>query len=198
MSHCHLIVSGVARELGRLEEQFQIHHVVDDDGTFPAPFRLPAVSFHVPALDDLGLLVETCAERLGRLDHHVLIFFLMAQAETVAVAAVDDEADVMVPGEITGLIKSLGVFLCQRQQRGIAGQFIQIPHAAGEEPAPPVGIAAVIYFTLVVQSNRIETFSACLNRVNLQSDLCPCVFNGFLLPVSFRSGSLLRAGCHGQ
>ena len=37
----YVIESGVAGQPGSFEQQFEVHHIINDNGTFPATFSLP-------------------------------------------------------------------------------------------------------------------------------------------------------------
>jgi hypothetical protein len=57
MTDGYVVKSGIARYLGGIKKQFQIHHVVDNNGTFPVFFRIG-----IPRLDDSGTGFIACDE----------------------------------------------------------------------------------------------------------------------------------------
>ena len=58
----YFIESGITGQFGCFEQKFQVHHVVNDNRTFPASFTLPAIAFYIPALNDSGIRAKTGTE----------------------------------------------------------------------------------------------------------------------------------------
>ena len=180
MAHGDAVVSRVARKLGGFKHQFEIHHVVDDDGAFPALLGLPTVRIvDVPRLDDASARTEAGGERLRCLHHHVLISLDVLQAQAVAETAVDDEAHVVVARQHFGrfdgarhVFRLLGPLL-------VASEFVEIPQGAGEEAATPVVRTAVAHFALLVERHGIERFLGFLDSGRFQSHLFRGKVNGF-------------------
>ena len=59
MCYGYFMESGITGQFGFLEQKFQVHHVVNDNRTFPASFTLPAITLYIPALNDSGIGAET-------------------------------------------------------------------------------------------------------------------------------------------
>ena len=58
MRHRDLIERRITGQTRSFEHQFQIHHIVNDNRTFPTPFGLPS-AFHIPRLDNPGSRTKT-------------------------------------------------------------------------------------------------------------------------------------------
>ena len=195
--HRYVIESRITGKFGCFKQQFKIHHVVYNHRTFPAPFRLPAISFHIPALNHLRLFTKTGTKRFCCSDHYLLITGFINQAQAIAKAAINDKTNIVMPSKILCFANSLGIFLGKRKQSSVACQFIQIPYTAGKKAAPPVSVSAIIDTTLIIERHRIQKSAATFNSINFQSNLSVCVFNSFFNPCLFLDSSLgARCGYH--
>ena len=137
MAHGDVPEDGVAAEAGRLEKQFQVHHVVDDDGTVPSSLRLPS-GRGVPRLYDAGTGAEPCRERLGGLHDHLFVAFGGMDAVTVEIGTADHKPDIVVPREILYAVQALGVAPGLRGPALVARELIEVPEASCEEAGAPV------------------------------------------------------------
>ncbi len=125
----HVAIAVVARQVRSHGQQFEVHHVVDNDRVTPF--------LGVPRAGAAHLGVESCGEvaRCGKDD--VAVGFLVRQPVAVAVGAVDGEADVVVVGTVFLALHALGKLFGDTAQVFAAAVFIQIPHRTRKEPAGP-------------------------------------------------------------
>ena len=195
MRHRNLIERRVAGQTRRFEHQFQIHHVVNDNRTFPTPFRLPS-TFHIPRLDNPCHRTEAGGQGTGSLNNHLLIFWIARQTQTVPKTTIDHKTDIMVPLDVFGIFHRFRIFLCKRQQALISCQLIQIPNRTGEKTTAPIRQVTIINRTVRVQ--RSHKLTARLDQFNLFSYL----FTGklyvlFNKPVSCPpAGNQRNTECH--
>ena len=77
-----------------------------------------------------------------------------------------------MPGQVLGRANGFSIFSGQWKIAGVTCQFVQIPDATGKKSTAPIGISAVIYRSISIESYRIETFSACFDGVDGQTELC--------------------------
>ena len=171
MRHRNLIERRVAGQTRRFEHQFQIHHVVNDNRTFPTPFRLPS-AFHIPRLDNPGSRTEAGRQRLGSLHHHIFIRRRPCQSQAIPETAIYNKSDIMMPSQVFGFLYGIRIFGGQRQQRAVARQFIQIPDRSGEKAAPPIRITTIIDRTVCLKRHRIQAFPTRFDHTDLIPYLC--------------------------
>ena len=147
----------VTAELGGLEEQFEVHHVVDDDRIAPSALGLPA-AIDVPRLDHPRLRVVARGERAGRRHHHGAVGGRRGETQGVAVAAIDHESHVVVPSQILHAVEDIRMTACALGPLFVAREAIHIPKRSGEKAAHPVVDRYV--FDLAVGEGRRNARSA--------------------------------------
>lgn len=196
MFHGDVIERGVAGQAGRFEQQLEVHHIVDDDGTLPAARSLPA-TVGIPRLDDPCPRTEAGGQRLGSLDNDVLIVGLAGQTVTVQVTATDHEAHIVMPLQVFDGIQVLGILLGQLLPLLVTGQFIGEPHAAGKEARAPVVNGHIMDAAVFFNRTRIQDLARLLDNVGLQCKLGHCIVDVVLDEVAF-SLLLACATCKNQ
>ena len=117
-------------------QQFEVHHVVDDDREFPTG----RLRIDIPAEGCTDGRIETARESMGRIDHGLPPAGVSGDPQRVPVTAVGDETDIMVTGLLRFEIDLPGVFLSECPHPLISRLEIDVPEAAGEETrTPPAG-----------------------------------------------------------
>jgi len=104
---------------GGESEQFEVHHVIDDDRIFPAA--------EVPGTDLADLGIEARGKRLRALHQDPAVALVLRQAVAVAITATEHEPDVMITGVVLEALQPRGVILGRGQPLRLAGGFIKIP-----------------------------------------------------------------------
>ena len=197
MRNGNLIESRVTGQPCSGKQQFEIHHIIDDHRTLPAPFRNPS-SIHVPWLDNPRYRPKAGRQGTGSFDNHLLVFRIARQTQTVPKTAINHKADIMVPLDVFGISHRFRVFLCKRQQALIPCQFIQIPNRTGEKTTAPVRQVTIINGTVRIQRSRVHKLAARLDQLDFLSYL----FTGklyvlFNKPISCSSaGNQRNTECH--
>ena len=131
-----VMIALVARDTGCFEEQFEVHHVVDDDRILPTVGRAPT-----PAADASHGVVVTGDERLGSLHNNVAIGLFARQFPSLAKRVIDHEAQVVASTVVLHLFDGPGVADCLLTPEGVVRILIHVPQLAAEESAAPVGLA---------------------------------------------------------
>ena len=139
----YFVEDGIAAVQGGIEEQFEVHHVVDDNGAFPTCIR-------IPRHDDSGFGLESCGKRAGRLDQYVGIGRITRDAISVTVAASHAESDVVVRGEVLDSFEPFGLFRCAAFPFRVAGQFVEIPQRARKESTDPRFVGTIVVLPILV------------------------------------------------
>ena len=94
----YLAKTFIPRYFGGVEQQFQIHHVVNDNGEVIYFVAMPTAK-SVPRLDDICFRTEARTERSCRFHQNVFVAGLWSEAVSVAVTTIHHKADVVVIGE---------------------------------------------------------------------------------------------------
>ena len=111
-------------------EQLQIHQVVHDDGVGPTAM--------IPRANEANVWVKPRGKRLRALQQDGAVGGILHQPQAVAVAAIQDEADVVAAAIIFDAIESLGVVRRGCQPLRVARELVEIPKRAGSESARPI------------------------------------------------------------
>ena len=170
MFHGYLVESGIARQAGRFEQQFQVHHIINDYRALPAACSLPA-TVGIPRLDNACSRTETGGQRLGSLYNHILILCLTGQTISVQIAATDHETYIVMPLQVFYRVQVFRIFLGQLLPFLVAGQFISQPHAAGEKARAPVVNGHIVNASILFDGTGIQYLTGFLDNVGLQGML---------------------------
>lgn len=125
----HFIIGVVARKMRRYGQQFEVHHVVDDD-------RIPPL-VGVPRTGAAYCGIETCGEVARCRNDYVAIGLLVRQAVAVAVGAIDGEADVVIVRAVLFALHAFGELFGDAAQLFAAAVFVEVPHRTGKKSAGP-------------------------------------------------------------
>ena len=136
MRHRNFIETRIAAVNRSVEQQFEIHHVIDDNRAFPAFVR-------VPRHNHAGLGLKPRRQRTRRLNQHVPVCRIAGDSVTVAVTASHSESDVVIRSQVFDPFESFGLFRRARFPLRITGQLVQKPQRTGEETADPPFVSAV-------------------------------------------------------
>ena len=128
MGNRDIPICGVSGNLGCTEKEFEVHHVVDDDGALAIEFFARS-----PALDDAGSRFETGAEGLGGVHDDIVILFGALEAKSVAVASINHKPYVVMLREILDIAKDFSVFLGMLGPILVTCIFIHVPERSGQE-----------------------------------------------------------------
>ena len=82
----HVVVALLLSRFGSPQQEFQAHHVVNDDRI------LPNISIEIPGPDYPQLIIVASRQRTGSLQHDLPIGRILGQTVAVAIAAVEHEA----------------------------------------------------------------------------------------------------------
>ncbi len=125
----HVAVNVVTGEVRRDGQQFEVHHVVDDDGI--APF------LGVPRTGATHRRIEPRGEIAGGSDDHIAVSLVVRQTVAVTVGAVDGKADVVIVGAVLFALHAFGELFGDAEQVFAAAVFVEVPHRTREEAAGP-------------------------------------------------------------
>jgi len=146
--------------------------------------------------DDTCRGAEAGGERLRGLHDDGLVLFLASQQQSVQVAGAYHEAYVVMPRQVLHGVQVFGVLLAQRFPFFVTGQFVQVPHAAGEEARTPVVNGYIDDASVFFNGTRVQDFAAFLDEVGLQRVLRYGVCHVLLDEVG--GLWLVLAGCHAE
>ena len=124
----HLPERLVARITGRPQQEFEVHHVVDDDRV------LPLVAVVVPRADQPHFRLETRRQRPGSGEQHLFVGLVPGEAQSVAETAIQHESHVVVVGRIFFAFDARGVHPGVFQNPRIAAVFIHVPQRSRKIP----------------------------------------------------------------
>jgi len=127
----HLPERLVARITGRPQQEFEVHHVVDDDRV------LPLVAVVVPRADQPHFRLETRRQRPGSGEQHLFVGLVPGEAQSVAETAIQHESHVVVVGRIFFAFDARGVHPGVFQNPRIAAVFIHVPQRSRKKSAAP-------------------------------------------------------------
>ena len=139
MLYSHILILLISCQLIYVEQQVQVHHIVNDYGEVPRT--------EVPRAYTTDFRVETGAQIIRCFYEYGFNGVVRGEAESIAIAAIHHEAHVMGTFQLTYRVQDVGIFDGAFFQLFIAGQFIGIPKASGEESAGPVGNAAKTFLS---------------------------------------------------
>ncbi len=166
----YVAVGRVACHLAHLEKQLKIHHIVDDDRTFPSPERLPSVVHHIPRLEDAGIGAEARREGSGSVHQNGVISGDMLEPQSIAIAVIDHESHIVMPFEILDVVQNLSVPACVLRPFFLSGQFVHIPERPREEAADPVVCGDILHLP-VLECGRYADGVSGLRRFDELSEL---------------------------
>ena len=121
-----------------LEEQFEVHHIVNDDRTFPSLLGLPSLCSHVPRLYDASSRTKACRERSGCIYQDCVVAGNLFEPESVTITVVDHESYIMMRCKILDVMKYLCMLLSLLCIVFVSCEFIHVPERTGKESADPV------------------------------------------------------------
>ncbi len=127
----------IAAQLGCLEHQFEVHHVIDNGRTHPTALALPAAVF-VPRLEHSRSGAEACGERACRLHDDIGVYRVVRHGVRLPVGAINHKADVVVPFQVLNTIERKRVARGVGEVLLVARQAIEFPYRTGEETGAPV------------------------------------------------------------
>ncbi len=131
----HVAQRTVARTFGGPHQQFEVHHVVDDDRI------LPFVLVVVPRADQPHFGLEARRQRARPGEQHLLVGLVSREAQPVAETAIEHEPHVVVVGGVFLPLDARGVHPSVFQHPGIAAVLVDVPqHAREKAAAPPARI----------------------------------------------------------
>ena len=136
MTHCHVVIAPVVGESRRLEQQFQINHIVDNHSKLPTVGRAPT-----PAADTPHPLVETRGKCLSRLDDDITIGLIASQAISLTKRVVHHKSQIVRTAMILHVLNQPRVLCCLFTPEIIVRIFVHLPQRAGEETRAPVAHA---------------------------------------------------------
>src|SRR5690606_32742348 len=88
--YCNIIIGGITGYTCGMEEEFQVHHIINDNGTLP--FFRP-----VPGLDNSCFWAKSCRKGPGRLYYNGIIGGSVHVFQGVAIGAFHNKTYIMVP-----------------------------------------------------------------------------------------------------
>ena len=122
----------IAPVLRRPFEQFQIHHVIDDNEEV---LLFPDLA---PATNESKFLVIPFRESLCAIQQDTLVLRFRREAQGVAHARHQHEPDVVVAGVVADLVLDCGELLGGSFQVFRLRELVEVPKRTGEEAAAPV------------------------------------------------------------
>ena len=135
MRYGHVAQRLVARTVGGPHQQFEVHHVVDDDRI------LPFVAVVVPRADQPYFGFEARRQRARPGEQHLLVGLVSREAQSVAETAIEHEPHVMVVGGVFFPLDACGEHPGVLQHPGVAAVLVDVPqHAREKAAAPPARI----------------------------------------------------------
>ena len=176
MRYSNVIEGRIARKTSCFEQEFQVHHVIDDNWAFPSAFTLPS-SVCIPRLDNSGYRTEAGRKRLCSGHDDILVFRFLAQTVSGQVAASNHEAYIVMPFQVFHRVQVFCIFFSQFLPFFIFSQVIIQPHCSREETTGPVIDRYIYDISLFVDGTRVQDFTTFFNQVSLQSVLSFDVFD---------------------
>ena len=118
----------IARLVGRIENQRDIHHDVDEQRLWTNK-----------AAQVLTVFSETHGQRPTGLNQNLVQLFVVGQTVPRAIRVQEDEAQVMHVAIVLPVFQQPGIVFSLLPPNGIATSQMELPHHAGQKTAGPIG-----------------------------------------------------------
>ena len=83
MNNGNLPVFIISGQLADFKEQFQVHHVIDDDRILPAALRLPT-TINIPGLDASDIRIKSRDKRIAGINQNIFILLFASQSQSIS------------------------------------------------------------------------------------------------------------------